>query len=59
MVAIATFCIPFIAVWISVLFTAFTINHTDVFSSTIFWGISLLYWILWVCTLGLILEEID
>jgi hypothetical protein len=59
MVLFGTFCIPFLIVWISVLMTAFTVNFREVFESPIFWGITVIYWIIWFCFIGYLVEDIE
>ena len=55
----STACVPFILVWLGFLLTAFSYNPIEIFQSGTFWGISVLYWLLWVCMSPLIMEIIN
>lgn len=51
--------LPFLLVWSGFVLTGFSYNPRDVFQGDIFWGLSVMYWLLWVCTIPLQLESID
>ena len=55
----ATAALPFLLVWAGFLLTAFNFNPHDVFNQGAFWGLSVMYWFLWVCLSPLIVELID
>jgi len=42
---LAVLLIPFIGVWVSFLATGFAFNPKIVFTSDVFWGISIIYWV--------------
>lgn len=44
---IATLALPFLAVWLCAIFTAFSFNPIHVFQHGDFWGFSVLYWFVW------------
>jgi hypothetical protein len=48
--------LPFILVWVAYLLTAFSFNTTEVFQSQMFWLISVVYWFIFTCMLGPLLE---
>jgi hypothetical protein len=39
--------------------TAFSFNPQEVFHSSSFWGLSIIYWFLWICLSPLIMETIN
>ena len=49
--------LPFILVWVAFFLTAFSFNTTEVFQSQMFWLISVIYWFLFTCMLGPLLED--
>jgi hypothetical protein len=51
--------LPFLLVWAGFILTAFNFNPHNVFSDGAFWGLSVMYWLLYVCLLPLIVETID
>lgn len=51
--------LPFLLVWAAFVLTGFSFNPHNVFDDGAFWGISCIYWLLFVCLLGLIVEIID
>ena len=55
----ATAAIPFLLVWAAFILTAFNFNPRDVFNEGSFWGVSVLYWFLWICLCPLIIEMVD
>ena len=55
----ATAALPFLLVWAAWILTAFNFNPHNVFNEGAFWGLSSMYWFLWVCLVGLIVELID
>jgi hypothetical protein len=55
----STACIPFFLVWTAFILTGLSFNPREVFQSGAFWGISGIYWLLWVCISPLILEIIN
>jgi hypothetical protein len=59
LILLTTGCLPFLLVWIGFFLTGFSYNPISVFQSGSFWGVSILYWLLWVCLLGLIVDMIN
>ena len=55
----STACVPFILVWMGFILTAFSFSPQDVFHSGSFWGLSCMYWFLWLCLSPLIMETIN
>ena len=54
-----TAALPFLLVWAAYFLTGFSFSTTNVFQDGVFWGLSIMYWILWICMLGPIVELID
>jgi hypothetical protein len=54
-----TAALPFLLVWAAAILTAFSFNPINVFQDGNFWGLSVMYWLLWVCLSPLIYEMID
>lgn len=57
-ILLTTAAIPFLLVWIAFILTGFSFNPIEVFQNGPFWGISTIYWLIWVCMLGPIVETI-
>ena len=55
----ATAALPFLLVWAGFILTGFNFNPSDVFNSGAFWGLSGIYWFLWLCLMPLIVEMVD
>lgn len=49
--------LPFILVWVAFFLTAFSFNTTEVFQSQMFWLLSIVYWFVFTCMLGPLLDE--
>jgi len=58
-IIMATAALPFLLVWAAFLLTGFSFNPIHVFQDGTFWGVSVLYWFLWICLVGLIVELVD
>lgn len=56
---IATAALPFLLVWAAFILTGFSFNPISVFQDGSFWGISVIYWFLWICLVPVIVEVID
>lgn len=54
-----TAAMPFLLVWSAYLLTAMSFNPREVFQGGAFWGLSMMYWVLWVCTIGLQVEMVN
>jgi len=50
--------LPFLLVWAGFILTGFAFSPREVFQSGSFWGVSVIYWTLYVCMIGVILDEI-
>lgn len=50
---------PFICVWISYILTGLAFDPQTVFHSGAFWGLSVLYWIIWSMAGALMLDNKD
>ena len=59
LILLATAALPFLLVWAAFLLTAFNFNPHNVFSDGSFWGLSCMYWFLWICIIPSIVELID
>jgi hypothetical protein len=55
----ATAALPFLLVWAGFILTGFNFEPHNVFSDGAFWGLSCMYWFLWLCLIPLIIELID
>lgn len=55
----ATAALPFLLVWAGFILTGFNFKPSDVFNSGAFWGLSCMYWFLWLCLMPLIVEMVD
>jgi hypothetical protein len=53
-----TMLAPFLLVWIGWIMTAFSFNVHDVFHSNAFWGVGLIYWFIWLCLIGIVIDEL-
>lgn len=42
--AILVFILPFILVWMTYFLTAFSFSAREVFQTSMFWGLSVMYW---------------
>jgi hypothetical protein len=51
--------LPFLLVWASFILTGFNFNPRDVFNEGVFWGLSVMYWFLYLCLISIIIEAID
>ena len=50
---------PFLLVWTAFLLTAFSFNAVQVFQGGSFWFISVIYWIMYLCMIGIIIDGVD
>jgi hypothetical protein len=57
-VVFTTAILPFLLVWIAFLMTGFSFTPREVFQSNGFWFFSSIYWMLWVCMIGFIAQEV-
>jgi hypothetical protein len=57
-IALILASLPFLLVWGAFILTGLGFSPYDVFQSGAFWGVSVIYWTLYVCIIGSILEEI-
>ncbi len=58
-IAILSAILPFLLVWAGFILTGFSYNPVEVFQGGAFWGLSIMYWLLWICMIGFILEMVD
>jgi hypothetical protein len=49
--------LPFILVWVAYLLTAFSFNVVTAFQSQSFWFLSVVYWLIFTCMIGPMLDE--
>ena len=49
--------LPFILVWVAFLLTAFSFDVVAVFQGGSFWFISVIYWFMFLCMIGPMLDE--
>lgn len=59
MIFLATAAVPFLLVWMGFILTGFSYNPRHVFQTECFWGMSVIYWLLWVCLSPMIMEVIN
>jgi hypothetical protein len=57
LVAIILAILPFILVWVAFFLTAFSFDAVIVFQGGAFWFLSVIYWFIFVCTIGPMLDE--
>jgi hypothetical protein len=57
-VALTLAALPFLLVWAGFILTGFAFKPHDIFQSGAFWGGSVIYWTLYICMIGVIIEEI-
>lgn len=57
-VFVITMLAPFLAVWIGWLMTAFSFDVHTVFQHPAFWGISVIYYFIWLCLIGMVIDGI-
>jgi hypothetical protein len=58
-VLLITAALPFLMVWAGFILTGFNFEPHNVFNDGAFWGLSVIYWFLWICLSPVILETID
>jgi len=51
-----TMLAPFLLVWTAWIMTAFSFNAREVFQEGAFWGISIIYWFIWLCLIGMVID---
>jgi hypothetical protein len=54
-----TACVPFILVWVSFVLTGFAFSPRQVFQGGMFWGLSVMYWFVWLMMFPFIVELIN
>lgn len=55
----STAAVPFILVWMGFILTGFSFNPQETFQNGAFWGLSCIYWFLWVCLMPMTMEIIN
>jgi hypothetical protein len=50
--------LPFLLVWIAFLLTAFSFDAVTVFQGGGFWFFSVIYWFIFLCMIGTLLDEV-
>ena len=50
--------LPFLLVWAAFILTGFSFKPHDVFQSGAFWGSSVIYWLIYICLVGFIFDEV-
>lgn len=58
-IIVAFFCLPFLLVWAGFILTAGAFKPYDIFTHGAFWGLSCMYWFLYICLIDVIVEIID
>lgn len=58
-IILALAALPFLLVWSGFILTGFNFNPHNVFNQGAFWGLSCMYWFLYICMLPLVVEVID
>lgn len=59
LIALTFAALPFLLVWMSFILTAFSFNPIETFRDGNFWGVSIIYWFMYVCLIGFIIEMVD
>jgi hypothetical protein len=57
-VFVITLLLPFLSVWTAWVMTALNFDVREVFHKEAFWAISGIYWFIWVCVIGMVLDEL-
>ena len=57
-VFVLTMLAPFLVVWIAWIMTALSFDVRSVFQEGAFWGISLVYYFIWLCLIGMVIDEL-
>lgn len=50
---------PFLAVWTAFILTLGSFDPTNVFQNDNFWGVSVMYWIFYLCLIGPLYDLIN
>ena len=58
-IALTFAALPFLLVWMAFILTAFSFNPIETFRDGNFWGVSIIYWFMYVCLIGFIIEMVD
>lgn len=58
-IALIIASLPFLLVWAGFILTGFAFSPREVFQSGSFWGISVIYWTLYICMMPVIIDTID
>jgi hypothetical protein len=53
-----TMLAPFLLVWTAWIMTAFSFDARSVFQEGAFWGISIIYWFIWLCLIGMVIDDL-
>lgn len=59
MILMTTAALPFLLVWAGFILTAGSFNPQEIFQAGSFWGLSCMYWFLWVALSPVIMEIIN
>ena len=57
-VFVITMLLPFLTVWTAWIMTAFSFEVRSVFQEGAFWGISLVYYFIWLCLIGMVIDDL-
>jgi len=58
-IALTFAALPFLLVWMAFILTAFSFNPIETFRDGNFWGVCIIYWFMYVCLIGFIIEMVD
>ena len=58
-ILVVTAALPFLLVWAAFFLTGFSFNPIQIFQDGTFWGVGLIYWFIWLCLIGFVMEAID
>jgi hypothetical protein len=59
MIVLIFAALPFLLVWSAFILTGFSFYPRGVFQSEVFWGISIIYWLVYACMLGPMIEGLN
>ena len=59
LIALTFAALPFLLVWMAFILTAFSFNPIETFRDGNFWGVSIIYWFMYVCLIGFVIEMVD
>ena len=59
MIVLIFAALPFLLVWSAFILTGFSFYPREIFQSGAFWGIGVIYWMIYACLLGPVVEALN